>query len=106
MQRIRASVAGTLDLRLEPTVVAAGAHHLAQLTAGLADGASLTATEHVPLGRAGKQPGRWTGTTRIERDGRLLLHTTVGLGPGAPPGCPLWPRGPMHPPCTSRTRTQ
>jgi urease accessory protein len=81
-QRIRASVAGTLDLRLEPTVVAARAHHLAELTATLTEGAVLTATEQVLLGRTGEEPGRWTGTTRVLRDGRPLLHTTVGLGPG------------------------
>ncbi len=82
VQRITASVAGTLDLRLEPTVVAARAHHLAELSAELTDGAVLTATEQVLLGRTGEEPGRWTGTTRIERKGRPLLHTTVGLGPG------------------------
>jgi urease accessory protein len=87
-QRITAEVAGTLDLRLEPTVVTARAHHLAELTAVLADGALLTATEQVLLGRTGEDPGRWTGTTRIVRDGRPLLHTTVGLGPGAPAWLP------------------
>jgi len=81
-QRITASVAGTLDLRLEPTVVAADAHHRAELSAQLSDGACLTATEQVLLGRTGEEPGRWTGTTRIERSDRPLLHTTVGLGPG------------------------
>ncbi|TFV75011.1 urease accessory protein [Blastococcus sp. CT_GayMR19] len=83
VQRIHASVAGALDVGLEPTVVAARAHHVAVLTAELADGAVLTATEQVLLGRTGEQPGRWTGTTRIERASRPLLHTTVGLGPGA-----------------------
>jgi urease accessory protein len=87
-QRIAATVGGTLDLRLEPTVVAAGAHHLAELAAELADGATLTATEQVLLGRTGEEPGRWTGTTRIERAGRPLLHTTVGLGPGEPAWLP------------------
>jgi urease accessory protein len=87
-QRVRATVAGTLDLRLEPTVVTARAHHLAGLTADLADGAVLTATEHVLLGRTGEDPGRWTGATRIERTGRPLLHTTVGLGPGEPAWLP------------------
>ena len=87
-QRIVAAVAGTLDLRLEPTVVAARAHHLAELTAQLTDGAGLTAAEHVLLGRTGEEPGRWTGTTRIERVGRPLLHTTVGLGPGEPAWLP------------------
>jgi urease accessory protein len=83
-QRIEATVAGTLDLRLEPTVVAARAHHLAELTAELDAAGCLIATEHVLLGRTGEEPGRWTGTTRITREGRPLLHTTVGLGPGEP----------------------
>ncbi|SOE00013.1 urease accessory protein UreD [Blastococcus haudaquaticus] len=87
-QRIRATVAGALDLRLEPTVVAVRAHHQAELTAHLADGAVLTATEQVLLGRSGEEPGRWTGTTRIERAGRPVLHTTVGLGPGEPAWLP------------------
>jgi urease accessory protein len=87
-QRIRASVAGTLDLQLEPTVVAARASHLAELTAELADGATLTATERVLLGRTGEEPGRWTGTTRVVRAGRPVLHTTVGLGPGEPAWLP------------------
>jgi urease accessory protein len=91
-QRIAAEVAGTLDFRLEPTVVAARAHHLAELTADLTEGAALTASEQVLLGRTGEEPGRWTGTTRIERAGRPLLHTTVGLGPGEPAWLP--PGGP------------
>jgi urease accessory protein len=82
-QRIRATVAGTLDLRLQPTVVAARAHHLAELHAELALGAGLTAVEQVLLGRSGEEPGRWTGSTRIERNGHPVLHTTVDLGHGA-----------------------
>ncbi|TFV58546.1 UNVERIFIED_ORG: urease accessory protein [Bacillus sp. AZ43] len=82
VQRITAEVAGVLDLRLEPTVVAAGAHHVAGLRAVLGPEGVLTATEQVLLGRSGEEPGRWTGTTRVERAGRPLLHTTVGLGPG------------------------
>lgn len=88
VQRVAAEIAGTLDLRLEPTVVAARAHHLAQLSAELTDGAVLTATEQVLLGRTGEEPGRWTGTTRIVRTGRPLLHTTIGLGPGEPAWLP------------------
>ncbi|MCW2705200.1 MAG: urease accessory protein [Blastococcus sp.] len=80
-QRITASVGGTLDLGLEPTVVAACAHHLAELTVELGAAGALTATEQVLLGRTGEEPGRWTGTVRVARDGRPLLHTTVGLGP-------------------------
>jgi urease accessory protein len=87
-QRITASVGGTLDLRLEPTVVAAGAHHVAVLTADLGPAGALTATEQVLLGRTGEEPGRWTGTVRVVREGRPLLHTTVGLGPDQPAWLP------------------
>jgi urease accessory protein len=57
-KRIVATVGGTLDVRSEPTVDAARAHHLAELRFELADGATLTATEYALLGRAGEEPGR------------------------------------------------
>ena len=63
-QRIRASVEGTLHLGLEPTVVAARAHHLAELTVDLGPQGTLTATEQVLVGRRGEDPGRWSGTKR------------------------------------------
>lgn len=87
-QRITASVGGTLDLGLEPTVVAASAHHLASLTVELGPAGRLTATEQVLLGRTGEEPGRWTGTVRVVRGRRPLLHTTVGLGPDQPAWLP------------------
>jgi urease accessory protein len=87
-QVVRAEVAGVLDLAPEPTVVTARAVHVAELHAQLADGAELTAIEQILLGRMGEAPGRWTGTTRVERAGRPLLHTTIGLGPGAPAWLP------------------
>jgi urease accessory protein len=87
-QVVRAEVAGTLELAPEPTVVTARAVHEADLLVQLGPDGALTATEQVLLGRAGEEPGRWTGTTRVERDGRPLLHTTVGLGPGAPAWLP------------------
>lgn len=88
VQRVLAEVGGELDVRLEPTVVAARATHRAVLTAELAEEAVLGATEHVLLGRTGEEPGRWTGTTRIARGGVPLLHTTLDLGPGAPSWLP------------------
>jgi urease accessory protein len=87
-QMVHAEVAGLLDLRPEPTVVTARAVHSAELRALLTGEGELVATEQVLLGRAGEEPGRWTGTTRVERDGRPVLHTTVGLGPGAPAWLP------------------
>ena len=87
-QLVRAEVGGVLELAPEPTVVTARAVHLAELHAVLGEDGELTATEQVLLGRVGEEPGRWTGTTRVERAGRPLLHTTVGLGPGAPAWLP------------------
>jgi len=83
VQRISAEVAGRLDLAPEPTVVAAGAHHRAELLVRLTEDAGFTATEQVLLGRTAEAAGRWTGTIRVERARRPLLHTTVDLGPGA-----------------------
>jgi urease accessory protein len=88
VQRVHATVAGELDLAPEPTVVASGAHHVAELAAELGADGVLTAAEQVLLGRRGEEPGRWTGTTRVVREGRPLLHTTVDLGPGAPAWLP------------------
>ena len=88
VQRIDATVGGALDLRLEPTVVAGGAHHRADLRVELGSDGTLDALDRVLLGRTGEEPGRWTGTTRIERSGHPLLHTTVGLGPGEPAWLP------------------
>jgi urease accessory protein len=82
-QFITADVAGALNLRLEPTVVAASAHHVADLRIALGATGVVTAGEQVLLGRTGEQPGRWTGAVRVERAGRPLLHTTVDLGPGS-----------------------
>jgi urease accessory protein len=87
-QVVRAEVAGVLHLAPEPTVVTARAVHLAELHAELEGSGELTATEQVLLGRAGEAPGRWTGTTRVVVAGRPVLHTTVGLGPGAPAWSP------------------
>jgi urease accessory protein len=87
-QVVRAEVAGALDLVPEPTVVTARATHAAELLAQLGPDGALTATEQVLLGRVGEEPGRWTGTTRVERNGRPVLHTTIGLGPGAPAWLP------------------
>jgi urease accessory protein len=88
VQRLRATVAGELDLAPEPTVVAARARHVTELEAELGPDGVLTSAEQVLLGRRVEEPGRWTGTTRVVREGRPLLHTTVDLGPGAPAWLP------------------
>ena len=73
-----------LDLLLEPTIVAAGAEHRSRTDVGLSGTAQLRVVERVVLGRHAEEPGRWTGTTRVERDGLPVLHATVELGPGSP----------------------
>ena len=75
---------GRLDLGLSPTVVTARAAHTASTLVRIAPGGRLRLAEQVVLGRVGEGPGRWTGTVRVERSGRPLLHTTQGLGPGTP----------------------
>lgn len=88
---------GRLDVLLEPTIVAAGAEHHTRTVLSLAGDARLRVTERVVLGRHGEEPGRWTGTTRVERDGTPLLHTTIELGPGSPMWrSPMW-RAPTSP---------
>lgn len=72
-----------LDIQFEPTVVAAGAEHRSRTEISLAENATVRVTERIVLGRHAEEPGHWTGTTRIERAGRPLLHTTVDLGPGS-----------------------
>ncbi|MGI8627877.1 MAG: urease accessory protein UreD [Geodermatophilaceae bacterium] len=75
---------GRLNILLEPTVVAAGAEHHAGTEIALSGEARLRVTERVILGRYGEVPGRWIGTTRLERDGHPVLHTTIELGQGSP----------------------
>ncbi|WP_255363305.1 urease accessory protein UreD [Geodermatophilus sp. DSM 45219] len=87
VQRVRATVAGQLDLAPEPTVVASGAHHVAELAAGLVTDGVLTAAEGAAR-RGGEEPGRRIGTPRVASEDRPLVHTTVDLGPGAPAGLP------------------
>lgn len=82
-----------LEVLLEPTVVASGAQHHARSEVMLADDGRLRMTERVVLGRHAEGAGQWSGTTRVVRAGRPLLHTTVELGPGSP----MW-----RPPTTPR----
>lgn len=77
------AAAARLDVLLEPTVVAVGAEHHTRTDIGLAGDARLRVTEQVVLGRHAEAPGRWAGTTRIESEGRPVLHTSVELGPGS-----------------------
>lgn len=74
---------GRLDVLLEPTIVAARAQHHGLTHAALAADARVRITERIVLGRHDEEPGRWRGTTRVQREGRPVFHTTVDLGPGS-----------------------
>ena len=99
------TVAGTLDLRLEPTVVAARAHHLAELAV------ELDRRRRPHRDRAGAARPRRRGAGPLDRDdadraGRpsAAAHHRRARARASPPGCHRWPHGPMHLRCTSATR--
>ena len=86
--RLDADVAegGRLDLALRPTVVCAGAEHLAVIRLRLAADACADVVEQVVLGRAAETGGCWTGRTAVVRDGvpvlRHTLHSDLLGAPG------------------------
>ena len=86
--RLAVEEGARLCVRSVAAAVALPSRSVAELAAELGPAAGLTSAEQVLLGRRGEKPGRWTGTTRVVREGRPLLHTTVDLGPGAPAWLP------------------
>ena len=84
-QRVSAAVAdgGTLQWLVEPGIAAAGAYHLGEARISLGTHARLAWREEIVLGRVGEVPGNWTASIAIERAGRPLLATAVGLGPAS-----------------------
>jgi urease accessory protein len=77
-------VTGTLDLDLEPTVVAAGARHLSSAVLRLHRDANIRLRERVQIGRCDEREGFWSGTLLADRDSRPLLRHRVELGAGSP----------------------
>ncbi|MBB5960490.1 urease accessory protein [Saccharothrix tamanrassetensis] len=71
---------GRLEYLTEPTIVAAGADHHAELRADLASDALLRCREVVVLGRSDEPPGRFRGDTHVHRDGTTLLREHLDLG--------------------------
>ncbi|WP_081260705.1 urease accessory protein UreD [Mycobacterium pseudokansasii] len=76
-------VTGTLDVDLEPTVVAAAARHLSIVALRLHDGCEVRFRERVQIGRYGESDGFWTGSLRADRDGHPMLRHRVELGAGS-----------------------
>ncbi|WP_319434299.1 urease accessory protein UreD [Mycobacterium sp. RTGN5] len=74
---------GELDVDPEPTVVAANARHLSELTVCLAETSRLRIRERVQIGRTGEREGFWSGAMRADVAGTPLLRHRVELGPGA-----------------------
>jgi urease accessory protein len=75
-------VAGTLDMDLEPTVVAADAQHHTDVTVRLSDSGSVRLRERVQIGRTGERQGFWSGGLRVDAGLPVLRHR-VELGAGS-----------------------
>jgi urease accessory protein len=76
-------VAGSLDLDMEPTVVAAGAVHHSTVTAAIDAAGTLRLRERVQIGRTDERHGFWSGTLRADIKGQPLLRHRVEIGTGA-----------------------
>jgi urease accessory protein len=74
---------GELDIDPEPTIVAANARHLSELTVCLGDTSRLRIRERVQIGRTGEREGFWSGAMRADVAGTPLLRHRVELGPGS-----------------------
>ncbi|BBZ44104.1 urease accessory protein UreD [Mycobacterium parmense] len=81
--RWQLEVAGTLDVDLEPTVVAADARHLSDATLILRDDARVRFRERVQIGRCDERQGFWSGSLRVDRDGQPVLRHRVEVGAGS-----------------------
>jgi urease accessory protein len=78
------AVSGTLDIDLEPTVVAADALHISSATFSLYDGAQVRFRERVQVGRCEEREGFWSGSLRADCADRPVLRHRVELGTGSP----------------------
>jgi urease accessory protein len=75
--RLGVATGGFLEVAMEPTVVTAGASHLAVTSCALENDARVRVVEHVLLGRSGEGPGDWTGRLAVTRDGSPVVRHTV-----------------------------
>ncbi|BBY20534.1 urease accessory protein UreD [Mycobacterium stomatepiae] len=76
-------VSGTLDVDLEPTVVAADARHVSTVALVLRDDGRVRFRERVQIGRCNERDGFWSGSLRANRHDRPLLRHRVELGAGS-----------------------
>ncbi|BBX96499.1 urease accessory protein UreD [Mycobacterium lacus] len=73
-------VTGTLDVDLEPTVVAAAARHLSRVALRLHGDGRVRFRERVQIGRCDEREGFWSGSLHADRNDRPLLRHRVELG--------------------------
>jgi urease accessory protein len=81
---VDARAGATLSWAPEPTVLVAGCDHRVTASIRLAGSARLIWRDEVQLGRWGEAPGSLLQRISIDRDGRALLRTALGVGP-------VWP---------------
>jgi urease accessory protein len=81
--RFELEVAGSLDLDLEPTVVAADAVHLSAVTATIDAAGTLRLRERVQIGRSDERQGFWSGALYADLKGQPLLRHRIEIGAGA-----------------------
>ena len=74
---------GSLDVDLEPTVVAAAARHVSSVVLFLHDEGRVRFRERVQIGRCGEREGFWSGSLHADRNDRPLLRHRVELGAGS-----------------------
>ncbi|MFP5380314.1 MAG: urease accessory protein UreD, partial [Vicinamibacteria bacterium] len=77
---------GRLVLDEGPLIVAGGASVRRRCRIELADGAVAALRETVVLGRDGEPPGALDAATRVELDGRALLHDGLRIDPARAEG--------------------
>lgn len=75
--------AGSLDVDLEPTVVAAAARHVSGVALFLHDDGHVRFRDRVQIGRCGEREGFWSGSLHADRQGRPLLRHRMELGAGS-----------------------
>ncbi|OBA58003.1 urease accessory protein UreD [Mycobacterium sp. 1100029.7] len=76
-------VSGSLDVDLEPTVVAADARHMSAVSLVLRDDGRVRLRERVQIGRSDEREGFWSGSLRADLHDRPLLRHRVELGAGS-----------------------
>lgn len=76
-------VAGSLDVDLEPTVVAASARHLSSIALFLRGDARVRIRERVQIGRSYEREGFWSGSLHADVGDRPLLRHRMELGAGS-----------------------